>query len=261
MELVRYPQVRTLSTPKSHSVASVVSASVFTCAATAAVAFLFLSEQQKSERFEAERAHMTEQLRMESERVHALSLEVNSLTGKINSTPAPGQAPAAAPKMVILPRKSVPYSPPPPVQQASATPPTAAGQPAVTKSAAPQPAVQDRNYSADIQQLNESIATTHDQVLALERRGARHYVEFKLGRTTAFQEIGPLWVQVRKVNAKHGYYDISFIVDGHMLQKSHVNLYEPIWINTVNRPLQFQLVANSITKNEIGGYLSEPKTN
>lgn len=207
---------------------------------------------------------MAEQLRMESERVHALTAEVNSLTAKVNSTTTLIPVPARDPnKIVVVQRKivSAPAKVVPPVQQAPLSAPVPQ-LPAVNNATpAPAPVSIAHDYSPEIHQLNETIATTHEQLLALERLGARHYTEFKLGRTSSFQELGPLWVQVRKVNTKHGYYDISFIVDGHLLEKSHVNLYEPIWINTVSRPMQFQLVANSISKNQIAGYLSEPKSN
>ena len=49
------------------------------------------------------------------------------------------------------------------------------------------------------------------------------------------------------------------MVDDNQLQKKGVNLYEPVWINLADRPQPLELVVNEISKNEIKGYLSEPK--
>ena len=43
------------------------------------------------------------------------------------------------------------------------------------------------------------------------------------------------------------------------MTKKNVNLYEPVWITLEDRPQPVQLVVNHVEKNEIEGYLSEPK--
>ena len=45
----------------------------------------------------------------------------------------------------------------------------------------------------------------------------------------------------------------------YQLQKKGVNLYETVWINVADRPQALELVVNQIAKNEIKGYVSEPK--
>ena len=49
------------------------------------------------------------------------------------------------------------------------------------------------------------------------------------------------------------------MVDDNALTKNHVNLYEPVWITVSDRPQPVQLVVNHVEKNEIEGYVSEPK--
>jgi hypothetical protein len=49
------------------------------------------------------------------------------------------------------------------------------------------------------------------------------------------------------------------IVDDNALAKNHINLYEPVWITLSDRPQPVQLVVNHVEKNEIEGYVSEPK--
>ena len=108
-------------------------------------------------------------------------------------------------------------------------------------------------------ELNSSIGRTHDVVVALQKRGERNYYEFHLSKSKEFQRVGPLSLSLRKVNTKRKSYDLAMFVDDNQMQKKSVNLYEPIWINLEDRPQPVQLVVNQITKDQIQGYISEPK--
>lgn len=108
-------------------------------------------------------------------------------------------------------------------------------------------------------ELNGSIARTHDEVVVLQKRGERNYYEFQIGRSKQFQHVGPINVSLRKANIKHRYYDLAMIVDDVTLDKKHVNLYEPVWINLADRPQPVELVVNRIDKDHISGYITEPK--
>ena len=107
--------------------------------------------------------------------------------------------------------------------------------------------------------LNGSIARTHDDVVALQKRGELNVYEFKLAKSREMHRIGPLNISLRGANAKHKTYDLAMVVDDNELNKKHVNLYEPVWITLGDRPQPVQLVVNHVEKNEIEGYVSEPK--
>ena len=64
---------------------------------------------------------------------------------------------------------------------------------------------------------------------------------------------------MRKVNTKRKSYDLAMFVDDNQMQKKSINLFEPIWINLDDRPQPVQLVVNQIGKDQIQGYISEPK--
>ena len=108
-------------------------------------------------------------------------------------------------------------------------------------------------------ELSGSIARTHDELVELQKRGERNYYEFKLDKTKDFQRVGPFSVSLRKVNFKRKSYDLAMIVDDNQLQKKSVNLYEPVWIRVGDHPQPAELVVNQIAKNQIQGYISEPK--
>ncbi len=115
------------------------------------------------------------------------------------------------------------------------------------------------NLASTKDELNGSIGRTHDDVVALQKRGERNYYEFHLSKSKEVQRVGPLSLSLRKVNTKRKSYDLAMFVDDNQMQKKSVNLYEPIWINLEDRPQPVQLVVNQIGKDQIQGYISEPK--
>jgi uncharacterized coiled-coil protein SlyX len=108
-------------------------------------------------------------------------------------------------------------------------------------------------------ELSGSIARTHEDVVALQKRGERNYYEFNLDKSKEFQRVGPLRLALRKADTKHKRFDMNLLVDDNQLEKKKVNLYETIWINTGDHPQPMELVVNQIAKDHIQGYLSEPK--
>ena len=108
-------------------------------------------------------------------------------------------------------------------------------------------------------ELSGSIAKNHEELVALQKRGERNYYEFEIDKSKQFQKVGPLSVSLRKVNQKHGYYDVALMFDDRQLEKKHVNLYEPMMLSTADRPQPIELVVNQIHDNFVKGYISEPK--
>ena len=107
--------------------------------------------------------------------------------------------------------------------------------------------------------LDSSIAKTHEEVVALQKRGEQNIYEFDLTKSKEMRRVGPLSISLRGTSAKHKTYDLAMMVDDNALSKKHVNLYEPIVITLNDRPQAVQLVVNHVGKDEVQGYVSEPK--
>lgn len=108
-------------------------------------------------------------------------------------------------------------------------------------------------------ELGGTMAKTHDELVALERKGERNYYEFDLDKAGQFQRQGSVGIRLRKANTKHEYADLELLVDDLKLSKKHVNVYEPVVFYPANDKLPVELVINSVTRNHIHGYVSEPK--
>jgi transcriptional regulator with PAS, ATPase and Fis domain len=108
-------------------------------------------------------------------------------------------------------------------------------------------------------ELQGSIATTHEELVILEKKGERSYYEFDLDKSGQIQREGPVGVRLRKANSKHEYADLEILVDDFKVSKNHVNIFEPVVFYSGDRKLPVELVINSIGRNHIHGYISEPK--
>jgi predicted nucleic acid-binding Zn-ribbon protein len=108
-------------------------------------------------------------------------------------------------------------------------------------------------------ELGGSIARTHEELVALQKRGERTYTEFQLDKSKEFRRVGQVSLALRKADTKHKRYDMELIVDDVKLQKKGVNLYEPVYLTLSDRPQPLELVVNQITKNHVQGYVSMPR--
>lgn len=108
-------------------------------------------------------------------------------------------------------------------------------------------------------ELNGSIARTHEELAGLEKRSERSYYEFDLWKSKGFEREGPIQVSLRKGDSKHQSYDLMMLVDDHQLSKKRVDLYEPIWLHQNDQPQPVQVVVNKIDKDHVHGYVSAPK--
>lgn len=108
-------------------------------------------------------------------------------------------------------------------------------------------------------ELNGSIARTHDELVALERKGERSYFEFDVNKSKQFQRTGPVGIRLKKANTKHSFADLELEVDDADLTKKHVNLYEPVTFYNSQDGRPVELVINGVTKDHIHGYVATPK--
>jgi hypothetical protein len=116
-----------------------------------------------------------------------------------------------------------------------------------------------QDLSAAKTELGDSIARTHSELVVLQRKGEKRYYEFNLDKSKQFQYVGSMGIRLRKANVKHQYADLELMVDDRSLTKKHVNIYEPALYYTSDSDQPVQVVINSVTKNHIRGYVSEPK--
>jgi chromosome segregation ATPase len=103
------------------------------------------------------------------------------------------------------------------------------------------------------------IATNHDELQELKRRGERNYYEFTLHKGASPQNVGTVKLELKKVNEKKSKYTMNVSSDDKTVEKKDKNLDEPVQFYSGKSPALFEVVVNNISKNQVSGYLSTPK--
>ncbi len=111
----------------------------------------------------------------------------------------------------------------------------------------------------DVTNQGGLIARNHEELEELKRLGERNIYEFSIGKTKAPQKVGPIQLQLTKVDTKHYRYTVIMVVDDKQIEKKDKTLDELMQfrVNGVARP--YELVVNDVSKDKISGYLSTPK--
>ncbi len=103
------------------------------------------------------------------------------------------------------------------------------------------------------------IATNHDELEQLKRRGERNYYEFTLQKGGQGQVVGTVKLSLKKVDVKRSKYTMYVNADDKNIEKKDKNLDEPVQFYSGKSPALFEIVVNNISKNQVQGYLSTPK--
>jgi chromosome segregation ATPase len=111
----------------------------------------------------------------------------------------------------------------------------------------------------DMGQMSGLIATNHDELEELKRRGERNYYEFTLHKGQAAQNVGTIKLALKKVDQKRSKFTLVVSSDDKTIEKKDRNLDEPIQFYSGKSPMLYEIVVNNVGKNEVTGYLSTPK--
>jgi len=235
------------------------------CALLLSLGYAWTARSQ-GQRLASQQAQLTAALDQTHSEIDALTAKVNALSIPPAAAPAPVQTPAASavapahrPRVVEDRRwKKLEEQVTAQQKQIDSTQQTLDSTQKDLATARSQMSDDLNSAKTD---LGDSIAKTHDELVALEQKGERNYYEFDLLKSKQFQHVGPISLSLRKANSKHDYFDLAMIVDDVTLDKKHVNLYEPVLIYPADSRQPLELVANRVEKDHIHGYISEPKYN
>lgn len=104
------------------------------------------------------------------------------------------------------------------------------------------------------------IATNANELQALKLRGERNYIDIKLGKTKQPVRFGDITMKLEKVDPKHNRYSVSLMADDKLTEKKDRSINEPVQFYTAKGGhIPYEIVINSVGKDQIVGYLSTPK--
>jgi hypothetical protein len=105
------------------------------------------------------------------------------------------------------------------------------------------------------------IARNHDEVEELKRLGERDIYEFTVNKSAkAPARLGPIQVQLRKVDAKKFKFTMNVIADDKTIEKRDKTVGEPVQFYVRGARAPYEMVVFELTKDQAKGYLSAPKS-
>jgi molybdopterin converting factor small subunit len=103
------------------------------------------------------------------------------------------------------------------------------------------------------------IATNGKELEALRTLGERNYFQFTLPRGKQPQKVGDVLIELKNTNPKRHVYSIQITVDDQKVDKKDRTINEPLQFYTSKAKQPYEIVVNSVQKNQIVGYLATPK--
>jgi multidrug efflux pump subunit AcrA (membrane-fusion protein) len=112
----------------------------------------------------------------------------------------------------------------------------------------------------DLSSTNSVIARNHDELVLLQHKGDRNYVEFTINKGQK-KPVGTVSLELKKTDQKKNKFTLNILADDKNYEKKDRNVNEPLQFYSGKDPALFEIVVNSInSKNQISGYLSMPKS-
>ena len=105
------------------------------------------------------------------------------------------------------------------------------------------------------------IARNHDEVEELKRLGERDIYEFSLNKSAKGPDhVGPIQVQLRRIDTKHYRFTLNVIADDKNIEKKDKTVGEPVQFYVRGARAPYEIVVFDLTKDQAKGYLSTPKS-
>jgi chromosome segregation ATPase len=130
---------------------------------------------------------------------------------------------------------------------------------ATTKASLESTIAQLQHTIGDLGVQSGLIANTRGDLEVLKHKGDRQYYEFTLLKGAKPQAFSTVALQLRKTDPKRGKYTLNVTADDKTIEKKDRNQSEPVQFYTGRDHMLYELVAWSVDKNKITGYLSTPK--
>uniref|UniRef100_E6QM62 Chromosome partition protein Smc n=1 Tax=mine drainage metagenome TaxID=410659 RepID=E6QM62_9ZZZZ len=117
---------------------------------------------------------------------------------------------------------------------------------------------QMQSMKGDMGMQSGLIARNQDELDVLKHQGDRNYYSFKLIRGRR-QPVATVSLELRRADVKHSRFTLDVLADDKTYEKKDRNVDEPLQFYTGKDPMLYEIVVNSIGKNEVSGYISTPK--
>ncbi len=116
-----------------------------------------------------------------------------------------------------------------------------------------------QKVQGDLGQTSSYVAKNSTDLAALRRLGERNYIEFNISKSKEPQKVGDIQVLLRKTDPKKSKFTLTVMADDKSIEKKDRTANEPVqfYVNKARQP--YEIVVNTVRKDQISGYLATPK--
>jgi chromosome segregation ATPase len=114
-----------------------------------------------------------------------------------------------------------------------------------------------KKVSGDLGVTTGFVATNGKEIEELRRRGERNIIEFTLKKQKNMQKVGDISLRLEKSDLKKNKFTVIVVADDKTVEKRDRNVNEPLQFYVAKS--LYEVVVNSVGKDQIAGYLSTPK--
>jgi hypothetical protein len=106
--------------------------------------------------------------------------------------------------------------------------------------------------------LGTLIATNHNDIVALEKRGQRDYFEFDLVKNKK-QAVAGITLVLRKSNLKRHIFTLNMVYNDMTVTRKNLAIDSPVFFAPRSDHELYELVVYQLAPNSVKGYISTPK--
>ncbi len=117
-----------------------------------------------------------------------------------------------------------------------------------------------RRVIGDMGVMSGLIATNQRELDVLKAVGDRSYTEFRLVKTKEPQVVAGVSLLLKKADPGSRRYTLELTADDQKILKKDRAVNEPVQFYVSQAKAPYELVVNTVTKNEIVGYIASPKS-
>jgi type II secretory pathway pseudopilin PulG len=116
-----------------------------------------------------------------------------------------------------------------------------------------------KRVTGDLGVTSGLVATNGKELEILKHKGDRNYYDLNLTKGAKPYPISGISLELKKADTKHSKYTLVVESDDKKIEKKDKNVDEPVQFYTGKDKLLYELVINTVNKNQVIGYLATPK--
>jgi DNA repair exonuclease SbcCD ATPase subunit len=116
-----------------------------------------------------------------------------------------------------------------------------------------------QHVKGDMGVMSGLVATNGKEIQMLRDLGDRNIYEFTISKSEGLQKVGNIQIGLRKSDMKRNRYTVDVLADDKKVAKNDKGINEPVQFYVSGGRQPYEIVVNTVSKDQIKGYLATPK--